>query len=176
MPCLPPRFVAVILAFAPLFFQRSWRHAEVLLTGAILAPGKRIVTSLLRIMGLAHERRFVNYHRVLNRAEWSAGRIVCAAGTAARRFCADRACYVGHRRHDRAPMGQVHRGQGHLPRPGALQPWALRQGERPVLAQPHAFGTDPVGRAGMALPLLTALAPSECHCQERGRRYKKLTD
>ena len=39
-----------------------------LLTGAILAPGKRTVTSLLRIMGLAHERRFVNDHRVLNRA------------------------------------------------------------------------------------------------------------
>jgi len=57
------------LAFAPLFFQRSWRHAEVLLTGAILAPGKRTVTSLLRIMGLACERRFVNYHRVLSRAE-----------------------------------------------------------------------------------------------------------
>jgi len=56
MPCLPSRFAAVILAFAPLFFQRSWRHADVLLTGAILAPGKRTVTSLLRIMGLAHER------------------------------------------------------------------------------------------------------------------------
>ncbi len=59
-PCLPSRFAAVILAFAPLFFQRSWRHAEVLLTGAILAPGKRTVTSLLHIVGLAHERRFVN--------------------------------------------------------------------------------------------------------------------
>lgn len=71
MPCLPSRFAAVILTFALLFFQRSWRHPEVLLTGAILAPGKRTVTSLLRIMGLAHEQRFVNYHRVLNRAGWS---------------------------------------------------------------------------------------------------------
>ena len=25
---LPPRFAAVILSFAPLFLQRSWRHAE----------------------------------------------------------------------------------------------------------------------------------------------------
>ena len=62
---LPPRFAAVILSFAPLFFQRSWQHAEVLLIGAILAPGKRTVTSLLQISGLAQERRFVNYHRVL---------------------------------------------------------------------------------------------------------------
>ena len=68
---LPPRFAAVILNFAPLFFQRSWRHAEVLLLGAILAPGSRTIASLLRITGLARERHFVNYHRVLNRAVWS---------------------------------------------------------------------------------------------------------
>ena len=60
MLCLPPRFAAVILSFAPPFFQRSWRHAEVLLIAAILAPGKRTVTSLLRVAGLARERRFVN--------------------------------------------------------------------------------------------------------------------
>jgi len=42
----------------------------VLLTGAILAPGKRTVASILRINGLVRERRFVNYHRVLNRAAW----------------------------------------------------------------------------------------------------------
>ncbi len=71
MLCLPSHFAPVILSFAPLFFQRSWRHAEVLLLGAILAPGKRTVTSLLRISGLARERRFVNYHRVLNRTAWS---------------------------------------------------------------------------------------------------------
>ena len=68
MPRLPPRFAAVILCFAPLFLQRTWRHAEVLLIGAILAPGQRTVASILRIAGLGRERRFVNYHRVLNRA------------------------------------------------------------------------------------------------------------
>jgi hypothetical protein len=68
---LPSRFAAVILRFVPLLCQRSWRHAEVLLIGAILASGMRTVTSLLRICGLIHERRFVNYHRVLNRAAWS---------------------------------------------------------------------------------------------------------
>ena len=68
---LPARFAAIILAFAPLFLQqRTWRHAELLLIGAILAPGKRTVTSLLRITGLSRERQFTNYHRVLNRAVW----------------------------------------------------------------------------------------------------------
>jgi hypothetical protein len=69
---LSARFAAIILAFTPVFRQqRTWRHAERLLIGAILAPGKRTVTSLLRIVGLGQEQRFVNYHRVLNRAAWN---------------------------------------------------------------------------------------------------------
>ena len=70
MPPLPARFAGVILAFAPLFVHRSWQHAQVLLIGAILAPGRRTVTSLLRITGHSRERHFVNYHRVLSRAAW----------------------------------------------------------------------------------------------------------
>ena len=70
MPHLPARFAAVILAFAPLFVHRSWRHARVLLIGAILTPGRRTVASVLRITGRSRERGFVNYHRVLSRAAW----------------------------------------------------------------------------------------------------------
>src|SRR4051812_15296543 len=70
---LPACFASLILTFAPVFLQeRTWRRAELLLIGAILAPGKRTVTSLLRIAGLGRERRFTNYHRVLNRAAWDA--------------------------------------------------------------------------------------------------------
>src|SRR5215216_6791833 len=71
MPRLPSRFAAVILCFAPRSREQSWRRAEVLLVGAILVPGQRTVASILRITGLSRERRFVNYHRVLNRAAWS---------------------------------------------------------------------------------------------------------
>jgi len=67
---LPARFAGIILAFAPLFVHRSWRHAQILLVGAILTPGQRTVTSVLRIIGRAQERRFVNVHRILNRAAW----------------------------------------------------------------------------------------------------------
>ena len=49
-PC-PPASPRSSYPSRPLFCQRSWRHAEVLLIGAILAPGKRTVTSLLRIAG-----------------------------------------------------------------------------------------------------------------------------
>src|SRR3712207_8238444 len=65
---LPSRFAAVILCFAPLYRLHTWRHAQVLLVGAILVPGQRTVTSILRISGLCRERRFPSYHRVLNRA------------------------------------------------------------------------------------------------------------
>ena len=68
---LPSAFTPIIVAFAPLFFNGVWRSAQILLIGAILAPGKRTVTSALRVMGLSDERRFQTYHRVLNRAVWS---------------------------------------------------------------------------------------------------------
>src|SRR6266850_8412359 len=72
MPPLPEAIILVLVPFAPLFADRVWRHAQVLLLGAMLAPGARTVTTALRVMGLAGARRFTNYHRVLNRAIWSA--------------------------------------------------------------------------------------------------------
>ena len=72
MPPLPEAIILVLAPFAPLFSHRVWRHAQVLLLGAMLAPGARTVTAALRVMGLATERHFTNYHRVLNRATWSA--------------------------------------------------------------------------------------------------------
>ena len=67
MPPLPETIILVLAPFAPLFSRRVWLHAQVLLRGAILAPGTRTVTAALRAMGQAAERRFTNYHRVLNR-------------------------------------------------------------------------------------------------------------
>jgi hypothetical protein len=71
MRTLPTQMIRVLLPFVPLFSQRVWQHAQVLLVGAILAPGTRTVSSALRAMGLDHERRFHRYHRVLSRASWS---------------------------------------------------------------------------------------------------------
>jgi len=71
MNLLPKAFVPLILAFAPLFSQPVWKSAMVLLVGAILAPGKRTVSAVLRVMGLQQEQHFQTYHRVLSRAVWS---------------------------------------------------------------------------------------------------------
>jgi hypothetical protein len=72
MQTLPVELLSLIIVFQPLFSKPVWQHAQVLLAGAILAIGNRTVTSCLRVMGLAHDRGFQNYHRVLNRARWSA--------------------------------------------------------------------------------------------------------
>jgi hypothetical protein len=76
MPC---EFVALIVAFAPLFSKPVFQHAQVLLMGAILSPGKRTVTAALRVMGLSQDAQFQNYHRVLNRALWGCDRAIPTA-------------------------------------------------------------------------------------------------
>ncbi len=71
MLTLPEDIFALLVPFAPLFSRRVWRYVPILVVGAILAPGRRMVSSVLRVVGLAHVRRFQNYHRVLSRAVWS---------------------------------------------------------------------------------------------------------
>ena len=62
----------MLAAFAPLFTHPSWLRAQALLCGALLAPANHTLTAALRALGLAHQPGFQNYHRVLNRARWSA--------------------------------------------------------------------------------------------------------
>lgn len=71
MLTLPPDIMACLSTFAPVFSKRVWQHVLVLVAGAILAPGQRMVTSVLRVMDLSHLRSFQRYHRVLNRDVWS---------------------------------------------------------------------------------------------------------
>jgi len=174
---LPSRFAAVILCFAPLFRERSWRHAEVLLIGAILVPGQRTVTGILRITGLCRERRFVNYHRVLNRAAWSgraAARVLL--GLLLDAFAPRGPVILGlddtieRRRGKRIGAKGIYRdpvrsSHGHFVKASGLRWLGL------MLLVPVPWA----GRV-WALPFLTALAPSERYCRERGLRRKKLTD
>jgi len=66
MNLLPKEFLPLILTFAPLFSKPVWESAIVLLVGAILAPGKRTVSAILRVMGLQHEHHFQNYQMLRN--------------------------------------------------------------------------------------------------------------
>jgi hypothetical protein len=69
----PPAEVEAVLAtFASLFTRPSWRRAQALLCGTLLAPANHALTAALRALGLAGDAHFQNYHRLLNRARWSA--------------------------------------------------------------------------------------------------------
>jgi DDE superfamily endonuclease len=68
---LPPKMVQALAPFAPLFSKRVFEHAQLLFVGAILAPGRRTLSSALRARGLGREKHFHRYHRVLSRASWS---------------------------------------------------------------------------------------------------------
>jgi len=178
VPRLPARFAVLVRAFASVFSQqRTWSRAELLLIGAILAPGKRTVTSVLRIAGLSRERRFTNYHRVLNRAAWdarSAARLLLGLLIAA--FVPAGPVVLGiddtieRRRGRRIAAKGIYRdpvrsSRGHFVKASGLRWLSL------MLLAPIPW----TGRA-WALPFLTALAPSERYCRERGRRHMKLTD
>jgi hypothetical protein len=175
---LPARFAAIILTFAPGFQQqRTWRHAELLLIGAILAPGKRTVTSLLRIAGLSGERRFTTYHRVLNRAIWdprAAARLLLGLLIAA--FAPHGPVVLGiddtieRRRGKRIRAKGIYRdpvrsSKGHFVKASGLRWLSL------MLLAPIPWA----GRV-WALPFLTALAPSERYCRERGRPAAQEAD
>ena len=54
-----------------LFTRPTWSNVLVLLAGAILAPGRRTVSAVLRILGRECDRDFCTFHRILNRAAWS---------------------------------------------------------------------------------------------------------
>ena len=72
MITIPEEFSQQISAFAPLFSKKVFEHAKVLLTGSILAVGRRTVCGALRALGLQGEKRFHKYHRLLNQSRWSA--------------------------------------------------------------------------------------------------------
>ena len=71
MHSLPIACTSAIGVFAPVFSRPVWQHVKVLMTGAVLAPGKRTVTAILQIMGRSTASDFQTYHRVLHRAAWS---------------------------------------------------------------------------------------------------------
>lgn len=177
MPTLPDDIITVLAAFAPLFTARTFAHVQVLLIGAILTPGRRTVTAALRAMGLAQERHFQNYHRVLNRANWSSRQAAkVLLGLLVRAFAPDGPLVMGidetleRRRGAKIAAKGIYRDAVRSSHSFFVKSSGLRWISLMLLA--------PVSWAGRvwALPFLTVLAPSERYHQERGKRHKKLTD
>ncbi len=176
MQLLPADIVALLAPFAPLFSRPVWRHVQVLLVGAILAPGRRMVSSVLRTVGLDRLPQFQRYHRVLNRAAWSslaASRILL--GLLVVTFAPSGPLVIGidetieRRRGRKIAAAGIYRdpvrsSHGHFVKVRGLR-WICLHLLVPIPWAGHVW----------ALPFLTALAPSERYCHQRHRRYKPLT-
>lgn len=177
MLILPPPIIKLLSTFAPLFSRRVFQHVHVLFTGAILTPGQRTVTNILRVVGLQHHRQFQNYHRVLNRAHWSSRKAAyLLLGLLLQSFVPERRLVIGidetlERRQGRniAAKG-IHRDAARSSKSFFVKATGLRWISLMVLVP------IPWAGRGSALPFLTVLASSERYAVERGKRYKKLTD
>ncbi len=177
MRTLPAEIIAVLASFAPVFSRPVFTHVQVLVCGAILAPGKRTVTSALRMIGLSQEKHFQSYHRVLNRAEWSsrkASRILL--DLLVRAFGACGTLVVGvdetleRRRGERIAQKGIYHDAARSSKGYFVKCSGLRWISMMLLV------SIPWAKRVWALPFFSVLAPSERYDQEAGRRHKKLSD
>ena len=174
MLTLPAELLSLLGVFAPLFSRPVWEHAQVLLVGAMLATGKRTVTACLRVMGLSHETRFVNYHRVLNRARWSAlGASHILLRLLIMTFAPQGVLVFGlddtieRRRGDHIKAKGIYRDPVRSSHTHMVKASGLRWLCCMLLAQVPGAGSV------WGLPFLTVLGPSERYHAERGRRQHK---
>lgn len=70
MPHSDP-IIPMLAQFRPLFTAPIWKKMMILLTGTILARGRRTVTSALYQTRHQFDTNFSTFHQVLNRARWS---------------------------------------------------------------------------------------------------------
>jgi hypothetical protein len=169
----------MLKAFAPCFYgATTWKKAQVLLVGAILTPGKRVVTEMLRVMGLSESRQFAQYHQVLNRAVWSP---LALAQVLLRLLVttfvpAEQALVFGidptiERRwgHKIAARGiyrdAMRSSESHFVKTSGLR-WVSLMLLAPI----------PWAQRVWALPVMTVLSPSERYYQQRGRVPKTLLE
>lgn len=174
---VPQEVQAILIAFAPLFSAPVWQNAKVLIIGAILCVGKRTVTAALKVMGLQNEKRFTNYHRVLNRAKWNtlnAAKILL--------------CLIINILPPGFPLiiaadESIERRKGKKIKAKGCYRDAVRSSQRKVI---YCFGLKwvcmmaivplPWSKRPWALPFLTVLAPSKKYHQSQNKRHKTTVD
>lgn len=177
MLSLPTTFNSVMAVFAPVFSKPVWQHVKVLITGAILAPGRRTVTAVLRVMGFSTDPHFQCYHRVLNRAVWSPwmasrlllrllvamfvpwGIVVCGLDDTIERRRGD---HIRAKGIYRDPVRSSH---SHVVKVSGLR-WLCC-----MLLTPMTWA----GRV-WALPFMTVLCPSERFYEQQGRGHQTLVE
>jgi hypothetical protein len=178
MLTLPKRIIQVLRHFETVLSERVWEWAQVLLIGAILAPGERTVTAILRVMGCSDEKQFLNYHRVLNRAKWSSRELSrLLLGLLVRLFVAGKEPVIlgidetiERRRGRKIAARGVYRDPVRSSKEFFVKTNGLRWISLMLLTP------IPWAQRVWALPFLTVLAPSERYHEERKMRHKTITD
>lgn len=67
---LPKPILAVLERFRPEFSRPTWGRVLGLITGTLLARGRRTVSSALRAIGHGEQSGWQRFHDVLARASW----------------------------------------------------------------------------------------------------------
>lgn len=177
---LPAEVNAVVAAFAFLFSQPVWKHAQALLCGAILAPKASTITAALRAIGLSNEPRFCNYHRVLSRASWDGrkaartllGLLVKAFVAAGQALIFGLDETIERRWGPRITARAIYRD----PVRSSSECFQKTSGLRWMSV--HLLAVVPWAERVWALPFLTALCPSKRYApfQNHGRRHKPVIE
>jgi hypothetical protein len=179
MPNLPPIITDLLNPFAPCFYGvTTWTKAQILLIGTILAPGKRTVSAALRVMGLKEDRRFAQYHHVLSRAVWSPldlaqsllRLLVISFGAADQPLVCGMDNTIERRWGQKIAARGIYRdpvrsSESHFVKASGLR-WISLMLLTPI----------PWAQRIWALPVMTAIAPSERYYETRGRKPKTLTE
>ena len=174
---MPGLLAAWLAPFAGLFTRPTWGRVPALVEGTLLSVHRRTVSAALRAAGQDRAPDFARYHRVLNRARWSAraaARVLLGLLVAA--FAPDGPVVIGvddtleRRWGKRIAARGIYRDAVRSSRGHFVKASGLRWVSLSLLA--------PIPWAGRvwALPFLTVLAPSERFARERGRAHKRLTD
>ncbi len=174
---MPDELLNFVIAFAPLFSKPVFARVKVLVVGAILSPVSRTVTNALRVMGLSQEKHFENYHRVLNRDQWSslkASQILLKL--LVKTFGIAGELVIGfddtieRRRGEKIKAKGIYRDAVRSSKSFFVKTSGLRWLSFMLLSE------VPFAGKVWALPFLTVLCPSERYDEERGIRHRKLTD
>lgn len=175
---LPAAIILVLRQFELAFSEAVWQSATILLVGAILTPGKRTVTSILRVMGLSQERQFQTFHRVLNRDRWSSRQLsrILLRLLVQTFVPSDQPIVMGLDDHIERRRGAKIAAKGIYRDPvrSSKSFFVKTSGLRWVCLM--LLAPIPWAERVWALPFLSVLAPSERYHQEREMAHKTLTD
>lgn len=174
---IPVEIIAIIGMFEKEFSKPIYEHVKVLIVGAILATGKRTITSILRVTGKAQETNFTNYHRVLNRAKYSSlklAKILLIMIVEA--FGGDEPLVFGidetieRRKGGKIKARAIYRDPVRSSQSHFVKASGLRWMTVMMMAK------IPWAAKVWAMPFFTALVPSEGYYKNKKREHKKLTD